>query len=90
MTYTALALLVICGDNLSMVRKDSIIKALRGLQLDDGSFCPVAGKSENDMRFVYCAAVISYMLNDFSGIDVDRAVQYILASQVGGLLMSHH
>lgn len=29
------------------------------------------------VRFVYCAAVISYMLGDFSGIDIDRAVDYI-------------
>lgn len=34
------------------------------------------------MRFVYCAAVISYMLNDFSGIDIDKAVNYIRRSQV--------
>lgn len=39
-------------------------------------------KSENDMRFVYCAAVISYMLDDFSGVDVEKAVNYILNSQV--------
>jgi prenyltransferase beta subunit len=34
------------------------------------------------MRFVYCAAAICYMLNDFSGMDVDKAVEYIYNSQV--------
>lgn len=32
------------------------------------------------MRFIYCAACISYILNDFGGIDLDRMVNYILDS----------
>jgi len=31
------------------------------------------------MRFLYCACSISYMLNDWSGVDQDRAVSYIRA-----------
>jgi len=81
MTYTALAILAMCGDDFSRVGKDPIIRALRKLQRVDGSFCPVAGDSENDMRFVYCAASVSYMLNDFSGIDIPKVVQYIKNSQ---------
>jgi len=38
--------------------------------------------AENDMRFVFCAAAISYILNDWSGIDVDRMVDFILKSVV--------
>ena len=34
------------------------------------------------MRFIYCASAISFMLNDFSGIDIDNALKYIIASQV--------
>ena len=29
------------------------------------------------MRFLFCACAISYMLNDWSGVDVDRAVKFI-------------
>ena len=38
--------------------------------------------SEYDMRFVYCACCICHMLNDWSGIDVDKAVSYIVQSLV--------
>ena len=29
------------------------------------------------MRFLYCACVISYLLNDWSGVDIPKAVNYI-------------
>lgn len=29
------------------------------------------------MRFLFCACAISYMLNDWSGVDIDRAVQFV-------------
>ncbi|XP_045216275.2 geranylgeranyl transferase type-1 subunit beta-like [Mercenaria mercenaria] len=77
MTYTALATLLILGDDLSNVNREVILVALRNLQLQDGSFRPVCEPSENDMRFVYCASCICYMLNDWSGMDVDKAVGYI-------------
>jgi geranylgeranyl transferase type-1 subunit beta len=80
MTYTALAVLRMCGDDLSRVDRRAVTSALRQLQLADGSFCPVAG-TENDMRFVYCAAVISHLLGDWSGMDRDAATRYILRSQ---------
>ena len=46
------------------------------------SFAATIDGSENDMRFVYCACCISYMLQDWSGIDKDRAVKFIQASLV--------
>jgi prenyltransferase beta subunit len=55
MTYTAIAILKMCGDDLSRLKKSAIIKAMSTLQREDGSFSPVAGGSENDMRFIYCA-----------------------------------
>lgn len=113
MTYTAIASLLILGDDLSRVNKTAVLTALRSLQQDDGrwvgvmdifyfyvclyilllvvgifyifflySFCCVPEGSENDMRFVYCAACICYMLNDWSGIDQEKAVEFIQKSQV--------
>ena len=38
---------------------------------------------EKDMRFVYCAVAICYILNDFSFIDVDKTVEFIVRSTVG-------
>ena len=81
MNYCALALLAILGDDYSRVNKDAIVKAMRTMQLADGSFACVAGGAENDMRFVYCACVVSYMLNDWRGIDVEKATSYILSAQ---------
>jgi len=48
------------------------------------SFAAVYG-SESDMRFVYCAAVICYLLKDWSMIDVDKSVQFIRDSLVSTL-----
>jgi len=80
MTYTALAILAICGDDYSKVERKAITEALKHLQQDDGSFAPVPG-GENDMRFIFCASVISYILDDWSGIDIEKTIGYILKSQ---------
>lgn len=81
MTYTALASLLILGDDLSRVNKPAVIKSLKALQLPDGSFQPTVDGSENDMRFIYCACCISYILNDWNGIDIPKVVQYIKESR---------
>jgi len=57
------------------------------LQQEDGSFSCVPGGSENDMRFIFCACAISHMLQDWSGIDKEKAYQFIVSSQTyeGGI-----
>ncbi|KAM9254467.1 geranylgeranyl transferase type-1 subunit beta isoform 5-T8 [Dugong dugon] len=80
MTYTGLSCLVILGDDLSRVNKEACLAGLRALQLEDGSFCAVPEGSENDMRFVYCASCICYMLNNWSGMDMKKAIDYIRRS----------
>ena len=37
------------------------------------------------MRFVYSASCVCHILDDWSGINVDKAVQYIKNSQVSAL-----
>jgi len=81
MTYTALATLRILGDDYSRVNKQAIISALGKLQREDGSFSATLEDGEYDMRFVYCAGAISEFLNDWSGFDVDKAVQFVVGSQ---------
>ncbi|NXX96084.1 PGTB1 transferase, partial [Centropus bengalensis] len=80
MTYTGLSCLIILGDDLSRVNKDALLAGLRALQLEDGSFCAVLEGSENDMRFVYCASCICYMLDNWSGMDMKKAIDYIRRS----------
>ncbi|XP_078698686.1 geranylgeranyl transferase type-1 subunit beta-like [Branchiostoma floridae x Branchiostoma belcheri] len=77
MTYTGLCSLLLLGDDLSRVNRRTCVKGLQSLQLADGSFYPSVEGGENDMRFVYCACCVSYILDDWSGMDVDKAVSYI-------------
>ncbi|BES87689.1 Protein geranylgeranyltransferase type I, beta subunit [Nesidiocoris tenuis] len=80
MTYTGLVTLVTLGDDLSRVNRPAIIKGVAALQQEDGSFaCTLLG-SENDMRFVYCACCICYILQDWSGMDMDKTLSYIRGS----------
>jgi len=81
MTYTALVCLIILGDDLSRVNKKAIIESISKLQQEDGSFAPVIFGMEFDMRFLYCAAVVSYILNDWSGINIEKAIEFIRNSQ---------
>lgn len=76
-TYTALLSLIILGDDLSGVNKRAVTAGLKKLQQEDGSYCCVPEGSENDMRFVYCACCISYVLDSWSGVDIEKAVTFI-------------
>ncbi|XP_066993904.2 geranylgeranyl transferase type-1 subunit beta [Anabrus simplex] len=80
MTYTGLATLIILGDNLSRVDRGAIIEGLKALQQRDGSFCATLAGSESDMRFVYCAACICYMLRDWSGMNIEKTLEFIVNS----------
>ncbi|EDV25595.1 uncharacterized protein TRIADDRAFT_23924 [Trichoplax adhaerens] len=80
MTYVALNCLLILGDDLSRVNKDGIASGLKALQLDNGCFAATLNGSEDDMRFIYCACCVSYMINDWRGVNKDKAVGYILSS----------
>ena len=52
---------------------------MRHLQEPNGSFRASIDGSESDMRFLYCACAISCILNDWSSVDIPRAVDYILS-----------
>ncbi|KAH9950677.1 terpenoid cyclases/Protein prenyltransferase [Amylocystis lapponica] len=77
MTYTALSLLAILRDDFSQLDRAGILELLRACQQEDGSFSALPEGGEADLRTVYCAFVISSMLDDWSGIDVDRSIAYI-------------
>lgn len=82
MTYTALACLLILGDDLSRVNRTAVLSGIGRLQLPNGSFYSTAEGSENDMRFVYCAACVCHMLQDWSAMDRMKAAEFIKSSQV--------
>jgi len=77
MTYTAIVSLCILRDDLSKLDRLGIVKLLGSSQLNDGSFTPSPRWGESDVRLVYCAFVISYLLDDWSGVDVRKAVNFV-------------
>lgn len=86
MTYTALASLLVLGDDLARVNRAAVLAGVKRLQLPNGSFYSTAEGSENDMRFVYCTACICYILRDWSAMDVEKAVHFIKSSKVSLLV----
>ncbi|KAH7872277.1 terpenoid cyclases/protein prenyltransferase alpha-alpha toroid [Lentinula edodes] len=77
MTYTALLTLAILRDDFSRLEKQGILLLLKACQRKDGSFSTIPGSGETDLRTLYCAFVISHLLNDWSGVDVNRALAFI-------------
>ncbi|XP_010554601.1 PREDICTED: geranylgeranyl transferase type-1 subunit beta [Tarenaya hassleriana] len=80
-TYCALAILKNIGHDFSNFDSESLLLSMRNLQQPDGSFMPIHIGGEMDLRFVYCAAAICYMLDDWRGMDREKAKNYILNCQ---------
>ncbi|SAM08352.1 hypothetical protein [Absidia glauca] len=80
-TYTALLNLLLLGDDLSRVDAKAIVKTIRCLQQEDGSIAPTQGSLERDVRFIFCASAISYILNDWSGLNIEKTIGYIKTLQ---------
>ncbi|GAB0098881.1 Geranylgeranyl transferase type I subunit beta [Sergentomyia squamirostris] len=77
MTYTGIAILVALGDDLSRLDRRAIIEGVAAVQREDGSFSASVEGNEQDMRFVYCAAAICAMLDDWGSVDRKKMAQYI-------------
>lgn len=82
MTYTSLVTLLILGDDLGRVDRQSIVEGVRACQNPDGSFTAMVTGCESDMRFLYCASCVSAILDDWSGVNIPSAIDYILRSIV--------
>ncbi|XP_058089468.1 geranylgeranyl transferase type-1 subunit beta-like isoform X1 [Magnolia sinica] len=80
-TYCALAILKMVGYDLLSIDSESIVVSMKHLQQPDGSFMPIHTGAEKDLRFIYCAAAICSMLNNWSGMDRKKAKEYILNCQ---------
>ncbi|KJA24010.1 hypothetical protein HYPSUDRAFT_39125 [Hypholoma sublateritium FD-334 SS-4] len=77
MTYTALISLAILRDDFATLDRAGLLRFLSTCQREDGSFSTVPGSNESDLRTLYCAFAISSMLNDWSGVNVPRAISFI-------------
>eukprot|EP00127_Corallochytrium_limacisporum_P004827 Clim_evm10s183 gene=Clim_evmTU10s183 len=81
MTYCALLCLRILGDDLSRVNRSGCVKLLKTLQQENGCFMACGGGAEQDLRFVYCACATAALIDDFSGIDRDKVLEFIKKCQ---------
>lgn len=88
MTYTGISMLVTLGDDLSRLNRKAIVEGVAAVQRDDGSFSASIEGNEHDMRFVYCAAAICYMLDDWGTVDKKLMANYIKNSIVSELFLS--
>ena len=83
-TYCGLALLILCGDDLSRVDK-RLGSSLKDYQNPDtGCFqaLPIPwGPGEEDIRAVYCACCIAALLNDWSGVNKDKLIEHLKKCQ---------
>lgn len=82
MTYTGISMLVTLGDDLSRLDRNAIVGGVAAVQRKDGSFSASIEGNEHDMRFVYCAAAICYMLDDWGNVDKQLMANYIKNSIV--------
>ncbi|KAL7741505.1 hypothetical protein ACLKA6_000820 [Drosophila palustris] len=80
MTYTSIAVLVTLGDDLSRLDRKSIVDGVAEVQRPDGSFSACIDGSEDDMRFVYCAATICHMLDYWGNVNKETMFQFIMRS----------
>lgn len=77
MTLSGLNCLLTLGDDFSRVDRKAIANSLNVLQLDDGSFTATFDGSENDVRFLYSAASVSFIINDWSGVNKESACKFL-------------
>ncbi|WFD32369.1 protein geranylgeranyltransferase type I [Malassezia sp. CBS 17886] len=81
MTYTAILLLAMLRDDFSRLSRHGIRRFVRALQQADGSFLSAQDAAERDVRFSYCACAVAYLMDDWSMLDTDAAVRYMLSCQ---------
>ncbi|KAG8390875.1 hypothetical protein BUALT_Bualt01G0129100 [Buddleja alternifolia] len=80
-TYCALSILKTVGYDLSLIDSDLLLKSMKNLQRPDGCFMPIHTGGETDLRFVFCAAAICSILKNWSGMDREKAKEYIIKCQ---------
>ncbi len=89
MTYSALSLLLTCGDDLSHIDAAGVAQFISRAQTDSGAFASHNGHTEVDTRFCFAAVASLYMLsnrmplrhNYFDAINVEKLLQFISRCQ---------
>lgn len=80
-TYSALCILKILGDDLKRVNKNEVVGSVLEHFGEDGCALSHYGSAEGDIRFVYCACCICFILDCWDGFPVEAVTQFILSCQ---------
>ncbi|KDN34518.1 hypothetical protein RSAG8_12391, partial [Rhizoctonia solani AG-8 WAC10335] len=76
MTYAAILSLAILRDDFSKLDKPALLQLIASRQNADGSFSAVPHDTIGDLRVLYTAFVICYLLDDWTRIDVPGALSF--------------
>ncbi|KAH8829195.1 terpenoid cyclases/protein prenyltransferase alpha-alpha toroid [Flagelloscypha sp. PMI_526] len=78
-TYTGLLNLCLLRDETIGTRIDStsVKELVRACQHSDGSFSTTATLTDGDLRTTYCAFVLCYLMDDWSCLNLETALEYI-------------
>lgn len=75
-TYSAVNILTLSG-GLSRINKANCLRSVSLCAKESGSYSSFANSEEADLRFVYSAVTICHALEDFTGMNVEKVVEYI-------------
>jgi len=76
-TYTALITLAVLRDDFTRLDRQGLVTFLRSSQREDGSFTSDPTGGDTDLRLTYCAFVICTLLNNWSGVNVEKALNFV-------------
>ncbi|KAI9442975.1 terpenoid cyclases/Protein prenyltransferase [Lactarius indigo] len=77
MTYCALLALAVLRDEYAALDRPALARMVGACQDADGGFATTPGAGDADLRMTYCAFVVCALLDDWSCIDLARALSYI-------------
>ncbi|QRW06398.1 terpenoid cyclase [Ceratobasidium sp. AG-Ba] len=77
MTYASILTLAILRDDFSRLDKPGLRKFISNCQNPDGSFSAAIPRQPGDLRILYTAFVLCYLLDDWEAIDVQAALEFI-------------
>jgi hypothetical protein len=89
MTYSALSLLITCGDDLAEIDAAGVARFISRAQTESGAFASHKGHTEVDARFCFAAVASLYMLshraatpqNFFAAINVENLLNFFARCQ---------
>jgi len=77
MTYCALLALAVLRDDYTLLDRAALARMVGACQDEEGGFATIPGAGDADLRMTYCAFVVCALLDDWSCIDLPRALSYI-------------